>query len=117
MAKPGPHNGRYVLDGKIPVPCEDLMEWAHWYETAGKDRIVCKEFIGDYEVSTVFLGLDHSFDDGPPELFETMVFWKGSENDRRDGVVDDAPMYRAPTWELALEMHARAVVWVREQLN
>jgi len=100
------------------VPCEDLMEWAQWYESVGKDRIVCKEFIGDYEISTVFLALDHSWaDDEPPLLFETMIFWRGTELDRRDGVVDDAPMYRAPTWELALEMHAKAVVWVREQLN
>lgn len=27
-----------------------------------------------YWVSTVWLGLDHSFGDGPPSIFETMVF-------------------------------------------
>jgi hypothetical protein len=110
--KRGPHNGRYILRGKIPVPCVDLMEWARWYENAHRDRIVIQELIGDYEVSTVFLGLDHSWaDDTPPLLFETMVFHKNG------GPVDDAPVDRAPTWELALETHARAVVWVREQLN
>lgn len=30
---------------------------------------------GEIEISTVFLGLDHSFgNDGPPVLFETMIF-------------------------------------------
>ena len=112
MAKRDPHNGRYILHGKIPVPCEDLMEWAEWFENADKERVVVQEYIGDYQVSTVFLGLDHSWrDDEPPLLFETMVFWKDG------GVVDDAPVDRAPTWELALEMHAKAVLWVREQLN
>ena len=86
-------------------------------EQARTDRIVVQEHIGDYEVSTVFLGLDHSWtDDEPPELFETLVF-HCAHGHRDGGVVDDAPMYRAPTWELALETHARAVLWVREQLN
>jgi hypothetical protein len=35
---------------------------------------VAKDKIGDVEVSTVFLGVDHSFGSGRPLLFETMVF-------------------------------------------
>lgn len=31
-----------------------------------------------WEVSTVWLGLDHSFGFGPPAIFETMVFHEGS---------------------------------------
>ena len=32
------------------------------------------ETVGDTRVSTVFLGLDHRFEDGPPVVFETMCF-------------------------------------------
>ena len=33
-----------------------------------------KTKVKEYEISTVFLGLDHSHGHGPPVLFETMVF-------------------------------------------
>ena len=36
--------------------------------------------IGQVRVSTVFLGLNHAFGDGPPLWFETMVF--GGELDQ-----------------------------------
>ena len=36
--------------------------------------------IGDARVSTVWLGLDHSFGYGPPVIFETMIF--GGEHDQ-----------------------------------
>src|SRR6266550_2292491 len=62
----------YILDGHQAVPV-DLMTWAHWFEKA--ERHVANEMIGDVRISTVFLGLDHRYgDDGPPLLFETMVF-------------------------------------------
>lgn len=38
------------------------------------DRHVGLDTIDDVTVSTVFLGIDHSFGSGPPLLFETMVF-------------------------------------------
>lgn len=67
------HNDKYILIGQTAVPCPDLMEWARWMEDA--DRCVWRTRVGDWEVSTVFLGLDHCFiGDGPPILFETMVF-------------------------------------------
>ena len=64
----------YILedDGTIRK-CDDLREWALWYEQREK-RVVAQAKAGEYRVSTVFLGLDHSFGDGPPVLFETMVF-------------------------------------------
>lgn len=67
------HNGRYILENGKPVPCEDLMKWAKWFETA-KDRHVGNTVKGNVRVSTIFLGLDHRFGDGKPLLFETMVF-------------------------------------------
>jgi hypothetical protein len=64
--------GKYILDGKLAVPCDDLLQWAEWFETA--DRHVANDLIGDTRVSTVFLGLDHQHGYGEPLLFETMVF-------------------------------------------
>ena len=66
-------NGRYVLDSDGNPKLEpDLMTWAAWVETG--DQIVAKTKVGEAEVSTVFLGLDHSFGGSVPVLYETMVF-------------------------------------------
>lgn len=69
---------RYILDAAgNPQPCEDLLEWGRWMETA--PRGVARDIDegpdgGTIRVSTVFLGLDHSFVGGPPVLWETLVF-------------------------------------------
>jgi len=60
-------------DGQ-PVAC-DLLEWATWFEGAGASRIVAQDMVGDVQVSTVFLALDHDWSGaGPPVLWETMIF-------------------------------------------
>ena len=66
--------GKYILDAAgEPVRCDDLFTWAEWFETA--DRSVALDRVGEVEVSTVFLGIDHNHGDrGPPILFETMIF-------------------------------------------
>lgn len=74
---------RYILVDGVITPCEDLMEWSKWM-TIG-DRIIQRDnlIIKDVKVrvSTVFLGIDHSFmSAGPPILFETMIF--GGEHDQ-----------------------------------
>lgn len=43
-------------------------------------RRVAWDAVGDLEVSTVWLGLDHSFGLGPPLIFETMIFEAGPLN-------------------------------------
>ncbi|MFK7978700.1 MAG: hypothetical protein AB8G86_01845 [Saprospiraceae bacterium] len=64
---------RYILEGKEPVPCEDLEQWAEWFEKA--DRTVKKDTINGYQISTVFISIDHRFtDEGEPIVFETGVF-------------------------------------------
>lgn len=78
----------YILCGQEPVPCDDLIEWARWFEASIHVRAVAKTTVGDARVSTVFLGLDHRFDAGPPLLFETLVF---------DGPLD-GEMDRYSTW-------------------
>ncbi len=73
--------GRYVLDAAgNPAPEPDLLTWGRWLETADR-RVALTEFAWG-TVSTVFLGLDHSFSPDPmadplhyePVLWETMVF-------------------------------------------
>ena len=67
-------SGQYILDENgQPVPCHDLMEWGRFMEQKGV-RQVAIDMIGDADVSTVFLGLDHAFGGGPPVLWETMIF-------------------------------------------
>jgi hypothetical protein len=70
--------GHYILDENgNPQPCQDIMAWARWFNTA--DRRVASTVIGEVEVSTVFLALDHSFDADAPLLYETLVM--GGEHD------------------------------------
>lgn len=95
----------YILDGKTAVQV-DLMTWARWFETA--HRHVANETIGESKISTVFLGLDHRFgDDGPPLLFETMVF----------GGPLDQEQERCSTWEEAEHMHAVMVMRVKDAMQ
>lgn len=89
--------GRYILDGHNAVAEDDLMTWAKWFERA--DRVVAKTKTPNGEVSTVFLGLDHQFGDGPPLLFETLIFG-GSHNQQ---------MWRCTTWEQAEDQHQAAI--------
>lgn len=70
-------NGHYTLDERgEPVPEPDLFAWAEWLEADQKTgaRRLAQDTIGPYLVSTVFMGLDHGFGEGPPVLWETMIF-------------------------------------------
>lgn len=63
----------YILDeNNIPFLCEDTEKWGKWFESA--NRHVARTVIDHITISTVFLGIDHQWDAGPPLLFETMVF-------------------------------------------
>lgn len=86
----------YILDDKTPIECPDIIEWGKWFEKA--ERHVAKTEAGDVKVSTVFLGLDHSFGEGPPLLFETMIF--GGDHDEE--------MWRYSTWDEAEQGHESA---------
>lgn len=66
----------YDRDGK-PV---ETMEWARKFEKEDRRVAVTGLWWGG-RVSTVFLGLDHSFWEGPPLIFETMVFGPGNWSD------------------------------------
>lgn len=93
---------KFILRDRKPVPV-DIIAWASWFESA--DRFVRQDTIGDVRISTVFLGIDHQFGDGPPLIFETMIF--GGEHDQYQD--------RCSTWQQAEDMHARACALVRNQ--
>ena len=57
---------KYILKNKLPVKCENLLEWSMWF--AKTDRVIASDVIDESLVSTVFLGIDRD------TLFETMVF-------------------------------------------
>lgn len=89
----------YILDGKTPVPVDDVLEWAVWMEH-GKLRQVAITEVGEgVTVSTVFLGIPYGPDYGDPYLFETMVF--GGERSHE--------CVRSRTWEVAQDTHNRVV--------
>lgn len=95
----------FILDGNgNPVAAPDLLTWAAWCENA--DRHVAKDVVGDVLVSTVFLALDHSWGDGPPQLYETMIF----------GGQHDEYQERYATKEAALAGHDSALAMVRDSL-
>lgn len=60
----------YDMDGN-PI---DIMAWAEMYKDHDKRRVGGTKVFPGWWVSTVLLGLDHSFSGGPPIIFETMVF-------------------------------------------
>jgi hypothetical protein len=82
----------YVLDEFNHVIEVDMLTWARWFEEINNRLIAYTEITSEITVSTIFLGVDHRFHgEGPPILFETMVF--GGEFDEyqyRYASYDDA---------------------------
>ena len=95
----------YILDENHEIKVVDLETWAKWFENAHEARRVKRTVyngVNDNEIviSTVFLGLDHNFfDEGPPILFETMVF----------GGLLDQETERYATWNQAVRGHDQMV--------
>lgn len=81
----------YKLNGRTPVEAVSFDGCSH----------IADEKVGGYRVSTIFLGMDHSWGEGPPLLFETMVFGPGALDQEQD---------RCSTYEEAEAMHAK---WVK----
>lgn len=81
-----------------------LEEWSKTYEY--DDRVLYQEHVNGFFVSTVFLGLDHSFGDSDkPLIYETMVFI--------DGKWRDVFCERTPDTISATITHLKAVHWAR----
>ncbi len=99
----------YVLerDGVTPLPMP--IEWAgRWWENNdGQNRRVDSTWLGKIHISTVFLGIDHSWDDGPPVLWETMIF----------GGIHDGYQERYTSYRDARLGHEEAVILARKGLT
>ena len=83
----------YILDeNNNPQQVGDAAETSKWWTTNFHSRcVVGKTQVGTMRVSTVFLMFDHNFNDqGPPVLFETMVFGTDEEICRRYCTWDEA---------------------------
>ena len=65
---------KYILKDRNPVVCDSLEKWAQWFEHHAEERKVGKTTVSGVFVSTVFIGLDHSFGNGKPIVFETIAF-------------------------------------------
>lgn len=92
---------KYILVDKKLKPAS-LEEWAKWFETT--DRHIGNDHIGDVKISTVFLGLDHSFGGDKPLLFESMIF--GGERDQ--------DQFRYSTYEEAEAGHKKLVDEIKQ---
>lgn len=98
-----------ILNGHEVVETDDLREWGKWFQDQVELRIVEQTHLGvdaksnNIMVSTVFLGLDHSFGIGPKLWFETMVF----------GGPMAGEMDRYPDWDSAAAGHRDMVARVK----
>jgi hypothetical protein len=107
----------YILHRKErriePVDCrprEGLFRWADWFENNPGERTIGNTSIGGCMVSTVFLGLDHSFCRGAAVLFETMVF-----PDHDDGGMSENYQERYHTLAEAEQGYIAVVELVKQQ--
>lgn len=98
----------FILDGHIPILCEDAIKWARWKEnTPFEQMIVKKTWISGIEVSTVFTGLNTQplFVD-QPQVFVT-------------DILDPDIEYHATasTWEEAEKDHELAVKFMKDKVQ
>jgi len=94
----------YRLEGKKAMRC-GLLDWARNFDADGR-RVAFDDIEGS-KVSTVFLGLDHGWGNGPPLIFETLVL---------DGPLADE-MDRYSTWDEAEAGHKAMCERVRQALR
>lgn len=109
----------YDRDGnRVPGGQVEVMLWFN--DKLGDWDYKCVEttHTDGFVVSTVWLGLDHNHsDEGPPLIFETMVFqkkgWDDRESDDPDNIgMIDLACVRYSTLEQAKDGHEELVFWV-----
>lgn len=87
----------YILKGKMVATTTNATVWAKFMQRG--TVVVNHTQLEGVSISTVFLGLDHSFGRTErPILFETMIF----------GGVHDEYQDRYSTWNEAVEGHIKA---------
>ena len=94
----------YILKYRKPVVCHDLKKWGKQFERMHR-RVRYTTIHKDLQVSTVFLGVNYSWDGGL-ELFETAIIDHG----------EFEIVSRCDTWRNALKQHWSAVNELRSTL-
>ena len=84
----------FVLDPDRRVVEADLLTWGRWVATC-ENREVARTEVGHLLVLTLFAGIDISFGDGPPALFERRVL---------DGC-DELECLESGSWDEAIARH------------
>ena len=97
----------YILNEEKETVRVDVMQWAQWFHDKGKLRLIqVTELPDGLKVSTVFIGIDHSFGlSDSPKVFETMVF-NGD---------DSIFCERCATYDQALAQHESAIDWANDK--
>lgn len=95
-----------------------LFTWAKLNEDRSYSQIGNTEMMG-YRISTVWLGLDHSFSfapDAPPIIFETMIFtplWVQHEIGGHRWLIRESANFQ---WRYSTEAEAMAGHWIATEL-
>jgi hypothetical protein len=95
----------YILDKENKPVKSTIIQHSEWIEANPERKAVKQEHIGDIFISTVFLGLDHSWNSDIPVLWETMIF--GGEHDQYQD--------RYTSHEDALEGHKLALTLITKE--
>ena len=108
----------YTLDkDNNPVLCGNTLEWGKWFEKYPERRIVQQDVVKGIKISTVFLGLDHSWsldESEPPVLWETMVF---ANEGKTLGDMCDLRCERYTSHQDARDGHAKMLLEVDDILE
>jgi hypothetical protein len=97
----------YDVDGN---PLE-MLEWAEMFEKRPENGDwwqIGRTQIGDVSVSTVWMGLDHNWGDGPPLIFETMVFGGPLSDECERYTTKEEAREGHSRWVAAVDQAARA---------
>lgn len=73
-----------------PADPKGTLAWGKDFENQKLKRVAYTDIPGKGHVSTVWIGLDHSFGDGPPLIFESMFFGEGDEDQERYSTESEA---------------------------
>lgn len=92
---------------------QDLREFGFREGFSWENRMVLHTKVGKYTVSTVDLGLDHSFGLGEPLYYETMIFnWEDEEEN-----IFSCYQERYTTEEEAKKGHEETIKYVKNKLE
>lgn len=111
-----------ILDENDQLKLVTLEQWAKWMGNHRNERILRRDVIDGYVVSTIFIGLDSQWHpNGRPLYWETMVFdppaGRRTHSGRLRSLGDEMYQVHYSTASEARKGHAQAVEWLKEQLK